>query len=272
MPAYICTTCGMQYPPSAAPPPACPICQDERQYVNPNGQSWTTLEALRKNHFAIFRQHEPGLIGIGATPAIAIGQRALLVATDQGNVMWDCISFIDDAAVELVRGLGGIRAIAISHPHYYGVMVEWSQAFGNAPIYIHADDGQWVMRPDPAVRLWTGETQEIAEGLTLIRAGGHFEGATVLHWAQGAGGRGALLAGDVVQVGMDRHVSFMRSYPCYIPLDRSTVQHIADVLEPWPFEPIYGGWFERGHIPAGGKPAITKSVARYIRAISEPPA
>ena len=26
--------------------------------------------------------------------------------------------------------LGGIAAIAISHPHYYTSMVEWSRAFG----------------------------------------------------------------------------------------------------------------------------------------------
>lgn len=269
MPAFICTTCGTQYTDSAAPPEACAICQEERQYVNPLGQAWTTLPALRRTHFNAFRQHEPGLTGIGTTPNFAIGQRALLLRTERGNILWDCISFLDNATMEIVQALGGIGAIAISHPHYYSSMVEWSHAF-NAPIHLHAADRQWVMRPDPLVRFWDGETKELAPGITLIRCGGHFAGGTVLHWAQGAGGQGALLSGDIVQVGPDRKVSFMRSYPDLIPLDASSVQHIADVLQPWRYDPIYGAWWDR-IIPAGGKQAVAYSVHRYLRAIGVPP-
>ena len=53
--------------------------------------------------------------------------------------------------------MGGIKAIAISHPHYYSSMVEWSRAFGGVPIYLHAADRQWVMRPDHAIVFWEGE-------------------------------------------------------------------------------------------------------------------
>jgi hypothetical protein len=130
MPAFICTTCGTQYPESDVPPSGCRICQDERQYVNPLGQAWTTLQAIRRTHFNAFRRHEPGLIGIATTPAFAIGQRALLLRTSAGNILWDCISFIDEATVEIVHALGGIAAIAISHPHFYSSVVEWSHAFG----------------------------------------------------------------------------------------------------------------------------------------------
>ena len=270
MPAYICTTCGTQYPDQPQQPEGCTICQEERQYVNPLGQSWTTLAALRRTHFNAFRQHEPGLIGIGTTPAFAIAQRALLLRTAAGNILWDCISFIDDATREIVRALGGIAAIAISHPHYYSSMVDWSHAFDNAPIYLHAADRQWVVRPDPVVQYWDGELRELAPGATLIRCGGHFAGGTVLHWAQGAGGKGALLSGDIVQVGPDKKVSFMRSYPDLIPLDASTVQHIADVLQPWSFDPIYGAWWERV-ITTGGKAAMEYSVRRYIDAVTKPP-
>jgi hypothetical protein len=269
MPAFICTTCGTQYPEADQPPPGCAICQEERQYVNLLGQSWTTLTALRRTHFNAFRRHEPGLTGIGTTPAFAIAQRALLLQAEGGNILWDCISFIDDATVEIVRALGGIAAIAISHPHYYSSMIEWSQAF-HAPIYLHTADRRWVMRPDPTVQFWDGETRELAPGVTLIRCGGHFAGGTVLHWAHGAGGKGALLSGDIVQVGPDKKVSFMRSYPDLIPLDAGSVQHIADVLEPWPFDPIYGAWWDR-IIAAGGKAAMAYSVWRYIDAITRPP-
>jgi glyoxylase-like metal-dependent hydrolase (beta-lactamase superfamily II) len=278
MPAFICSMCGTQYAPSDSPPDGCAICQEERQYVHPQGQGWTTLEQLRgsgkpwlatqRNAFA---RYEPGLFGIATVPGIGIGQRALLLRTPRGNVLWDCIAFFDDSTVEIVEALGGIAAIAISHPHYYTCMVEWSRAFGGAPILLHSGDREWVMRPDPAIEFWEGETKEIFPGVTLIHVGGHYTGAVVLHWASDASGKGALLSGDTVQVvGPDKTVSFMWSYPNLIPLDASTVQRIADVLEPWLFDPIYGAWPE-ALIKSGGKQILASSVRRYIDAVSRPP-
>ena len=83
MPHFICTACGMQYAESAAPPAQCVICEEERQYVPPRGQTWTTLDALAQSHMNSYREYEPGVIGIGAQPAFAIGQRALLLRTDR---------------------------------------------------------------------------------------------------------------------------------------------------------------------------------------------
>jgi MFS family permease len=270
MAAFICTTCGTQYPETEFPPPGCRICQDERQYVNPLGQTWTTLDRMRLTHFNAFRRHEPWLIGIGTAPSFAIGQRALLLRTRTGNVLWDCVSFIDEATVEIVQALGGISAIAISHPHFYASMVEWSHAFDRAPIYLHAADEQWVVRPDKVVTFWEGEVRQVAPGVTLLRCGGHFAGGTVLHWHDGAAGRGALLSGDIVRVGPDRKASFMRSYPDLIPLDARSVQHIADVLDGWQFDAIYGAMWG-SVIPSDGKVALAYSVRRYLHAISTPP-
>ena len=264
MPAFICATCGSQFTPSQAPPPSCPICEDERQYVPPGGQKWTTLDELAPRHFNCYQQYEPGLIGVGTVPEFAIGQRALILRAADGNVLWDCISFIDAATIELVKGLGGLAAIAISHPHYYSTMVEWSRAFGGIPIYLPAGDRQWIMRPDPVIKLWEGDTLQLAPGITLIRCGGHFAGGSVLHWAGGGEGRGALLSGDIVQLIPDRkHVSFMRSYPNLIPLSAPAVARIGAMLEPFAFDVIYGAWFDRV-IPRGGKDAVKRSVARYI--------
>ncbi len=120
-------------------------------------------------------------------PGFAIGQRALLVRTPNGNVLWDCISLLDEDTVEAVQKLGGISAIAVSHPHTVGSLVEWSHAFDYAPIYWHADNRRWVMRPDRAFEFWEGETCPLMDGITLVRCGGHFEGSTVLHWAAGCG-------------------------------------------------------------------------------------
>src|SRR5262245_50646071 len=97
MPAFICTACGTQYPPADTPPPLCTICEEERQYVPPSGQSWATLDKLAVTHFNAWREHEPGLIGVGTQPTFAIGQRALVVCTPEGNVLWDCISLLDAA-------------------------------------------------------------------------------------------------------------------------------------------------------------------------------
>jgi hypothetical protein len=89
--------------------------------------------------------------------------------------------------------------------------------------------------------------------------------------AIGAGCKGALLTGDSLQVvGPDKAISFMWSFPNLIPLDASTVQRVADAVEPWPFESVYGAWPE-ALIKAGGKQILARSVSRYIQAVTEPP-
>jgi hypothetical protein len=266
----ICVTCGTQFAASEAPPTACPVCADERQYVPDGGQRWTTLEALRRTHRNALRRIEPDLLGIGTEPRFAIGQRALLVRTPGGGVLWDCVALLDDATVDVVRALGGLRAVAVSHPHYYTTMVEWAHAFG-CPVLLHAADREWVMRPDPAIRFWDGETLGLdgmgVEGVTLVRCGGHFAGGTVLHWARGAEGRGALLSGDILQVVPDRRwVSFMRSYPNLIPLDAASVERIAAAVEPFEFDRVYGAWWDL-HVEADAKAAVASSAARYLAAI-----
>ncbi len=194
----------------------------------------------------------------------------MLAQTPAGNVLWDCVALIDAATVDLLDGLGGVTAMAISHPHYYTTMVEWSRALGGVPIYLHAADRQWVVHPDPAIKFWEGATKEIAPGLTLICLGGHFEGGTVLHWADWDGGRGVLLSGDIVQVVPSGHVSFMWSYPNLIPLSSSTVRRLAKILEPYEFDAIYGAFSGRNQIDTNGKQVVAESVARYIARVSAP--
>jgi hypothetical protein len=268
MDAFICTACGMQYAPSSSPPPHCAICEEERQYVPPGGQTWTTPARLAAGHFNSYRQYEPGIIGIGTQPTFAIGQRALLVRAAAGNVLWDCIAMLDGATIALIEGLGGLKAIGISHPHFYTTMVEWSRAFGGVPIHLHAGDQQWIMRPDPAIKLWTGETLKLFPDVTLIRCGGHFAGGSVLHWAKGAGDRGVLCSSDIATVTMDRKfLTFMRSYPNLIPLSANQVSAIAAALEPFAFDTVYGHYFDRV-IPTGGKEILAISVKRYVEAIN----
>lgn len=268
MPIYMCVTCGTQFAESDSPPAECPICEDERQYVPATGQQWTTLDEIRQTHHNRFETLDLNITAIGSDPKFGIGQHANLIQSPHGNVLWDCISLLDDETVANVNELGGISAIAISHPHFYSSMIEWSREF-DAPIYIHADNREYVMRPDPAINFWQGETYALAEGFTIIRCGGHFVGSQIMHWADGADGQGALLVGDTLQITQDRKfVSFMYSYPNMIPLPSSKVQHIGDAVEPFEFERIYSPWWGLT-IRENAKDVVRRSVARYIKAISD---
>jgi len=263
MPIHICSTCGTSYPAGEAPPRHCPICEDERQYVPRSGQSWTTPEKLAAGHVNGWRRLESDLFEIHTHPSFGIGQRALLLRKPKGNILWDCVALLDEATEALVRALGGLRAIAISHPHYYTCMQDWARAF-ECPVYLHAADAQWVMRADPMVRHWDGETLQIAEGVTLVRLGGHFPGGAVLHWADGAEAGGALLSGDIVQVAGDlRRVSFLWSYPNMMPLSAVSVRRIAGTLAPWRFERVYGA-FPGRQVMSEGDRMVQRSAARYV--------
>lgn len=269
MPAYICTTCGVQYAETDNPPEHCLICEDERQYVNANGQQWTTLADLQQNHRNVFSDVEANMVRISTEPSVAIGQTPYLISTSEGNILWECNSYIDEATVAEIEKRGGLKAIAISHPHFYDAMVEWSNAFGGIPIYLHEANRKWVMRPDDVVHFWDGETFDMGGGATIIRVGGHFTGSSVLHWADGADGKGVLLTGDSIMVASDRrYVSFMYSYPNYIPLNASKVRAIVSALDPFAYDRIYSSWAGKV-IEADAQQAMQVSMERYIQAITE---
>jgi glyoxylase-like metal-dependent hydrolase (beta-lactamase superfamily II) len=259
-PIWVCPACGANHPPSDSPPARCPLCEDERQWVPPAGQAWTTMEGLAQSGYhSVVREVEPGLLGIAVEPGIGVGQRGLLVTTPDGNVLWDPSGFIDDVAITAVRGAGGVTAIASSHPHMYGASVEWSHAFG-AEILLAKADVKWLMRPDDAVRVWSGSI-EVVPGVTLIQCGGHFPGSAVLHWAAGADGRGVLLSGDTIFVtpGEDR-VSFVYSAPNRLPLSAPDVRGVVDAVAPYRFDRIYGGWWT---------PVVRRAAARIVRQSAE---
>ncbi len=267
---FICVQCGAQFDATANPPPHCTICEDERQFVRYGGQQWTTLERLAADHHNRFEDEAPQLLGIGTEPEFAIGQRALLLQSPGGNLLWDCISLVDDETIAEVKARGGIRAIAISHPHFYSSMVEWADRF-DAQIFLHAKDRQWVMRESPRIQFWEGTTLSLWADLTLINCGGHFEGGTVLHWSAASAGcrsKSALLTGDIITVVQDRrYVSFMRSYPNLIPLGPAAIHRILERIEPFSFDHIYGGWW-KANVSSDAKSAITRSAQRYLRAIN----
>ncbi|MBO0780166.1 MAG: MBL fold metallo-hydrolase [Ktedonobacteraceae bacterium] len=266
---WICVTCGTQFAESVEVPAHCPICEDERQYIGHKGQQWTTLAEMQQGGFHNeIVEVEPRLTSIQTKPSFAIGQRGLLIQTPRGNVLWDCLTLLDDATIEAVQKLGGIQAIAISHPHYYSTMAEWASAFG-ARVYLPEADRGWVMRPHERIEFWRGDTLELQDGITLIRTGGHFAGSMVLHWRDGMAGQGALLTGDTIQVVADRtRVTFMYSYPNSLPLPAATVRRIWQRVEPYQFERIYGAWPERV-VAHDAKGAVRRSAELYVRSLEE---
>jgi glyoxylase-like metal-dependent hydrolase (beta-lactamase superfamily II) len=264
VPAWICATCGNHYPGNGSPPVQCVICADERQWVPPSGQRWTTLAELTEaGHRSQMRQVEPGLLGIGADPAVAIGQRSLVIQTAEGNLLWDPSGFVDERAVQAVKDVGGLRAVTASHPHFYGAIVEWSRAFG-AEILLPEADAHWLTRQDPAVRTWSGSLA-VLPGVTLVQCGGHFPGSAVAHWADGADGAGALLTGDTIFVtpGEER-VTFVWSAPNRLPLPETAVRRVVEAVRPYRFDRIYGGWW-KPVVRSNARQVLEASADRYIQ-------
>ncbi len=266
MTPFLCETCGTQFAPSAQAPEACPICLDERQYVGWRGQRWLTPEALA-TRFGPRIERDAGLLGVGMSPSFAIDQRALVLPTSGPRILWECTSLATPETIEQVTAEGPIDLIAISHPHFYTAMAAWSEALGGVPILLHAADRRWVMRGSARIRFWDGEGLELAPGVRLIRLGGHFEGSTGLHWHDEARPEGALFPGDALQVVSDRrHLTFMYSYPNYIPMHPDAVLALERAIAGCAFADVYGYTWGR-NIIGEGRQAADRSFERYLRAV-----
>ena len=263
---WICATCGVEHADTEQPAELCAICADDRQYVRPAGQRWTTraeLEAAGTR--GAIEEIEPDLYGVIVTPSVGIGQRALLWRTESGNLLWDPNGYVDDSLVAQIEAVGGVATIAASHPHMFGVQVEWSRRFDDAPVYVAEPDAEWIQRDDPVIRRWDSDV-EVLPGVRLVRIGGHFRGSAVAH-VVGADGRGVLLSGDTVVGTPDQKwASFLRSYPNKIPFSAATVRRIADRVATLPFDRMYDN--TQGSIASDGSAAVARSADRYIGWVS----
>lgn len=266
---YICKTCGTEFTESANPPDSCPVCKDERQFVGYNGQEWTTMESLQQEYSITMKEIGSGVHALQVEPSFAIGQRALLVQTDTGNMLWDCIPLINNEIISRMHELGGIDMIAVSHPHFYSAIVRWSRAFDNIPVYLHQADKNWVMRPDNVITFWNGRAYDLTDELILVNPGGHFDGGTILYRKKNGKRPGAIFTGDIIHVVADRQwVSFMYSFPNLIPLPSKKVQDIADIVCKFQFDEIYGAW-DGKEIHTNGNAVVRTSADRYSNAIRE---
>ena len=262
MAVRLCATCAVEQPDDGPLPSVCPICADERQWVPPTGQVWTTVtELAAEGRRAEVTELEPGIHGLAVDPGVGIGQHSLLVETPAGNLLWEPLGYLDDDLVATIERLGGVAAIAASHPHMYGVQLEWSRRFGDPPVYVAEEDQAWVQRTGHAVRLWSGRL-EVLPGVTLHRIGGHFPGSAVAH-VTGRDGRGVLLSGDTAFPTPDGWVTFQRSFPNHIPLSAAVVQRIADAFAALDFDRLIGNFGTV--VPEDASGVVQRSADRYIR-------
>ncbi|KAJ5364523.1 beta-lactamase-like protein [Penicillium cataractarum] len=286
----ICSTCGVQYDVSAGLN-SCKICDDPRQYVPPTGQSWTSLRSLHssmENYRNVFSTDpdNPNLITIHTTPKLAIGQRAFLCLGDStsGNVLWDCITYLDEDTVKRVNSLGGIQAIVISHPHYFSTSIQWAEVF-NCDLFVSAEDEQWLGNRGDGHRLkiWKGERLPLlcshsssenrpTSDLMVIKTGGHFPGSSVLWWKSAK----KLLIADTILIvpsglyHVDRlpgtsSFTFMWSYPNYIPLSPDEIHGIWNAIKDLEFEDTHGAFLGQ-EIRGNSKRNILESAKIVVRA------
>ncbi|MGD8169876.1 hydrolase [Herbiconiux sp. P16] len=263
MTIWTCETCAVEHPDTAEPPESCAICTDERQWVPASGQRWVTRDGLEASGYRIVvRGLEPDLFAIETDHGLGIGQRGLLLRTPAGNLLWEPPGFIDENGIRAVAELGGVAAVTASHPHLTGSSIQWSHAFGGAPVYVAEADARWIQRPDPAIRLWS-QSIELLPGVRMLQVGGHFPGSDVVLWSAGADGRGALLTGDTLMVGADlASVSVMRSFPNYIPLPERIVRRILDSVRPLEYDRIYSAFRS---VDSDAPAIVERSLERYIR-------
>lgn len=257
----ICTTCGTQYTPGKPVPQLCTICNDDRQYVNENGQNWISFDELRAKHRTTISKINDHLYSLKTTPDFALANRAFLVQSPSGNILWDCIPFIDNEAIEFINSIGGLKAIAFSHPHYYSTMNVWA-GFFNCPIYIHENDKQWIMYATENIKLWSGDSLALWDNIRIINTAGHFAGSSVLH-IPALSPQGTILSGDSLYISRSKkHIAVMHSYPNQILLSRNEFK-IFDRKTSWLlFDTLYGA-FDNQNLSGNAMEIFNASMQQY---------
>lgn len=224
----------------------------------PSGQQWTSLKSLRGSHKNVFEPLKQGcgIWTIRTEPKVGIGQRCFLITTPSGNVLWDCITFLDEQTIRTIRDKGGLTAIVISHPHFYSAHLLWAEAF-DCPVYIAAEDEEWCVIRDINARrrLVQAAVQQISTGIDAIKLGGHFPGSMVLRYQpeRAAADEAHLFIADTFMTvpsalyHRDRPAgttsfSFMWSYPNQIPLPPDKIHKMWSILKDSRFGSTHGGF------------------------------
>ncbi|KAF2218053.1 hypothetical protein CERZMDRAFT_64125 [Cercospora zeae-maydis SCOH1-5] len=300
----ICCACGTQFDVTADKPlQACRICDDPRQYVPPQGQTWTTLASLHnkssssgetyKNSFQPF-PNDPRIISISTSPKFGIGQRCILICTPSGNILWDLIAYLDQETVDFILARGGLKAIVISHPHYYTTHLDWAETF-DCEVFLAREDEGWVCRREVVVaeqeeealegeggrrkrgrksrrRFIEGEEEVVVEGVKAIKVGGHFPGSLVLLWEEKLFIADSFLITPSGLYHVDRPAGtnsfvFMYSYPNMIPLAPAELHKMWQVLKKYEFASTHGAFAGMDIYDENVKARVLESMKIQVRAM-----
>lgn len=258
----ICTACGTQFPFISNGPDLCSICMDDRQYIPEQGQTWTNLDELTNNHTVLINKLNDNLYEMSMLPLFGIGQRALLLISPGGNILWDCIALLNEPTIQFIKSKGGLKAIAFSHPHYYSTMNEWAEIF-NCPIYIHQHDEGWIFNKGPNISLWSGTEKSLWDRTRIINVGGHFPGSSVLH-IPFLSPAGTILCGDTFYISPSKkHMAAMYSYPNRMPLSLLEINRIKKQMLDMSFDSMHG-FYKYQDIYLNAKEILHDSLERYV--------
>ena len=256
----ICCACGAQYEVDAsANKVSCKICDDPRQYVPPSGQIFTTAKDLRSKHENKIEPcgFDSNVFEIWTEPKFGIGQRACLIRTPNGNVLWDLVALLDQSTVDRIAELGGVQCIVISHPHFYTTWADWGATF-KCPVYMSKIDSVWANRTrsrQVTLKLLEQQYTRILPGITAAICGGHFDGSLVLHSYH----HNSLFVADAIlavpsafnpdpaKPGVSSY-AFLWSIPNAIPLNPDQILQIWKTLKFLNFESTYGVFAKSSNI------------------------
>ncbi|TQV90726.1 hypothetical protein V2A60_006934 [Cordyceps javanica] len=208
---------------------------------------------------------------IFSSPQFAIGQRAVFIETEAGNVLWDCISLLDPDTIDFIKSRGGLKAIAISHPHFYSTHLDWAHEF-DCPVYLAVEDKEWINRDDERGhrRFVSGLSLEILPAVNIVKLGGHFPGSSALHWNEN------LFVGDSIGISQSGLVRahhnknhqvffFHYAFPNFIPLGPTAMLEMWERLERWEFTSLFSLFYRTTVRDPEVKSMVLDSMQRQAR-------
>ena len=251
MPLWTCEQCGAQFPESAAPPPACPVCEDDRQYVTWTGQTWPSIEQMAKRQNLVWRE-DFGILGIAPSP---IRHRAAGAAGARGRWRPDVglhlalVTRPPSASPGLAGG--GDRRLASALLQLGGRLERGVRRRAGLPARRRP---ACVTRPD-RLEPWTGDNHRFPGDLLLFRTGGHFAGGTIMHWRRGSGRAGCAVDRRLAMVA--RTAGRSPSCTAFRTTSRSMPKRCAGSLMRVP------GWCSTAFMASGGAATSARMPGRH---------
>lgn len=247
---YCCLHCGF-WQPYFERPPGCPVCLDYRHPLPADGWRFETPGVLGARVATRWAEAAPGLWRFWNEPAVGIGPSGYVLVRADGNAAFEGATWYDDAALDFVASLGGVRWASASHAHVFGGLWRLAERFG-ADVVIQEAELPFA-RALPVA--WSfGGRADLGDGLTLVHTGGHTPGHAVL--LDRAARR--LFVGDMVKFRLDSDgravgISAHRAYDSHIPPTLDDVRRYERVVRALDFEDAVTPWEV---VPGVGRAAI----------------